>query len=73
MTFNEKSWPDGTRTGRDAGRVSQLGELLPEGLPVILIRSRTWRQPGNLLLQLGVRTERHGPTAGPGLPAGSLR
>ena len=48
----------------------QLGEPLPEGLAVILTRSRTWRQPGNVPWPLGVCAERlagrHGPAAGPG-------
>ena len=63
----------GPASARAAVFVSQLGELVPEGLPVILTRSKTWRQPGNLPLPLGVRTERYGPAAGPGLPADSRR
>ena len=53
-------------SARAAVFVSQPGELSPEGLPVILIRSRTWRQPGNLPFAARRAHRRHGPAAGPG-------
>ena len=60
-------------SARAAVFVSQLGELSPEGLPVILIRSRTWRQPGNLPLAAR-RAHRASRTDGrAGLPADSRR